>query len=133
MDEGHAHYFNVMGLLDAMWSSGQVIVVDDGYRIEREYLRNMDSESWAYRYYLRFSRSNRVRHVSGRLPNRISRGLRRLTFDSDDDVFVAVAHRTSSGRLVAEESDYSTSVVDYLASEGIRVINCEVALAEATG
>ena len=132
-DESHDHCFNVLQLLGTIRMSGHVIVVDDEGKVDREYRRNLDPAGMVNRLLIRLGKNNQMRYVSGRLTNRIERELRRLRFDSDDDVFVAVASRTSTGRLVAEESDYSTSVVDYLASEGIRVINCEVALAGATG
>ena len=91
------------------------------------------SRGMVNRLLVRLAKDNQIRYVSGRLKIRNTRGLRRLGFDADDDVFVAVASRTSTGRLIAEESDYSATIVDYLLSEGVRVINCEVALAEATG
>ena len=132
-DERHDHCFNVLQLLGTLRMSGHVIVVDDEGRIDREYRRNLDPTGMVNRLLIRLSKGNQIRYVSGQLTNRIERGLRRLGFDSDDDVFVAVATRTSTRRLVAEESDYSDTVVGYLSSQGVRVIDCETALAEAIG
>ena len=130
-DEHHDHCFNVLQLLGTIRMSGHVIVVDYEGKIDREYRRNLDPAGMVNRLLIRLGKDNQIRYVSGQLNNRIERGLRHLRFDSDDDVFVAVATRTSTRRLVAEESDYSDPVVDYLLSEGVRVINCEVGLAEA--
>ena len=130
-DERHDHCFNVLRLLGAIRASNHVIAVDDGDIINREYRRNLDSSGLVYRFLQSFASRGRVRYVSGRLTNRMSRDLRNLHFDPDDDVFVAVASISSSGRLVAEETDYSVTIVDYLSNRGVRVINCEVASSEA--
>ena len=132
-DEHHDHCFNVLQLLGTIRMSGHVIAIDDEGRIDREYRRNLDPAGMVNRLLIRLGKDNQIRYVSGRLTNRIERGLRRLRFDSDDDVFVAVATKTSTGRLVAEESDYSDPVVDYLSSQGVRVIDCGTALAEVIG
>ena len=132
-DENHDHCFNVLQLLATMRGSSHVIAMDSEGRIAGEYQRNLNSRGMVNRLLVRLAKDNQIRYVSGRLKIRNTQGLRRLGFDADDDVFVAVASRTSTGRLIAEESDYSATIVDYLLSEGVRVINCEVALAEATG
>ena len=62
--------------------------------------------------------------------NRLTSGLDLLHFDPDDHVFVAVAHATK-GSLVAEESDYTDAVVNFLAADGVHVMDCQAALAEA--
>ena len=130
-DEGHGHCFNVLQLLGTIRASGQVIVLDHNGYIDREYRRNLDQEGLVYRFLAMLASRGQIRYVSGSLNNRIARGLRRLSFDADDDVFIAVATRTTTHRLVAEESDYSDTVVDYLVSEGVRVIDCEAAATEA--
>ena len=132
-DENHDHCFNVVQLLATMRGSSHVIAMDSEGRIAGEYQRNLNSSGMVNKLLIRLGKDNQIRYVSGQLTNRIERGLRRLGFDSDDDVFVAVATRTSTGRLVAEESDYSDTVVGYLSSQGVRVIDCETALAEAIG
>ncbi len=130
-DERHDHCLNVLRLLGAIRASNHVIAVDDGDMINREYRKNLDSSGLVYRFLQSFASRGRVRHVSGRLTNRMSRDLRNRRFDPDDDVFVAVASRSSSERLVAEETGYAVTIVDYLSNRGVRVINCEVASGEA--
>ncbi len=131
-DERHDHCFNVLGLLGVILKSGHDIVIDDCDKINSQYRNNLYATGLVYRFLKTFASRGQVRYVSGRLINRLSTELRRLGFDSDDDVFVAVATRTSSGRLVAEESDYTDSVVDYLSSEGLQVLDCQAASAEST-
>ena len=130
-DENHDHWVRVSGLLSAIDRLSHTLVVDNEDKIKNEYDRNLNNSGWVRRYIQRFTFRGQVRYVSGSLYNRIYNRLRALRFDADDDVFIAVATRTTTHRLVAEESDYSTSVVDYLASEGVRVINCETAVTEA--
>lgn len=129
-DERHDHFINVMQLLGTMLRSEHVIAVDYEHKIRKEYRENLDPAGWVHKLLRKFVKGGRVVYKSGKLTNRISRKLRLMNFDTDDDVFVAVAYRSSSRRLVAEESDYTDSIIDYLESEGVRIIDCKVALAE---
>ena len=129
-DDCHDHCINVLQLLGTMRACGHLIVVDHEHKIIEEYRRNLSPTGGVHKFLKKFEDDGKIQHVSGRLVERISRKLRLMRFDADDDVFVAVAHRSSSGQLVAEESDYTDCVIDYLGSQSVRVINCEAALAE---
>ena len=61
------------------------------------------------------------------MPARLKSKLNGLNFDNDDYPFVAVASRTGSGKLVAEESDYSAAVRAALTTAGIAVLDCTAA------
>ena len=129
-DDCHDHCINVLQLLGTMRASGHVLVVDHELKVIEEYRRNLRPTGVVQKFLKKFADDGKIQYKSGRLVDRMSRKLRRMRFDADDDVFVAVAHGSSSGRLVAEESDYTDSVIDYLASQSVRVINCVTALAE---
>ena len=133
-DEDHEHSFNVMELLGIIRQSDHYLVLDYDGTIEEQYRNNLQPRAWMHRFLRNFVNRAKIRYVSGRLDNRLSNQLRSRQFDQDDDVFVAVAHATkgdSVGRLVAEESDYTDSVVEYLSSQGVQVMDCQAALAEA--
>ena len=129
-DDDHDHWSNVMRLLTEMDNLDHFLVVDQQDKIFGEYHRNLSRDSWVQKIVDRFVSRNKVIYYSGRLTASIARGLRELGFDVDDDVFVAVAHRTSSGWLVAEESDYSGAVIDFLSGYGVRVMECNAAQSE---
>ena len=129
-DERHDHCFNVLELLGNIRSSGHVIVVDYEGRIQGEYRRELDTGGLVFKYLIDIEKRGWFRYVSGRLSNRTAAGLRRLGFHDDDDVFVAVAARSSDGLLVAEESDYAPPVVAFLAQNGVRVMDCLTTRAE---
>ena len=129
--ECHDHFFNVQQLLGTIRSSGHFIVVDHEGEIEKEYRDNLTSTGWVYKFLNSFSKRGKVLYLSGRLANRLTNGLRHLQFDPSDYPFVAVAKRDSTHLLVAEESDYTESVVEYLSGEGVQVVDCAAALAEA--
>ena len=131
-DEDHEHCFNIMDLLGTIRHSDHYLVVDYDGTIEEQYRNNLQPMGWVYRFFRNFVNQAKVRYVSGRLTNRLSIGLDSLRFDPDDHVFVAVAH-VSKGRLVAEESDYTEAVVEYLSNEGVQVVDCQVALNAARG
>ena len=134
LDERHEHWFNINDLLGIIRQSDHFIVMDYDGAIEEQYRNNLQPRSWVHRFLKDFFNQAKVRYVSGRLTNRLTGGLDSLHFDPDDHVFVAVAHATkgdSVGKLVAEESDYTDSVVEYLSSQGVQVMDCQAALAEA--
>jgi len=127
---GHEHYLYVFRLLSAMDSLGDRLTVDYQYRVLREYRNTLRPNGFVGKLLNKFTTRNRIHYVSGELSQQLSAGLRTLRFDIDDDVFVAVASKTTSGQLVAEESDYSCPVVAFLAGHGIRVLDCLSASAE---
>ncbi len=126
-DEDHEHCFNIMDLLGTIRQSDHYLVVDYDGIIEGQYRNNLQPVGWVYRFFRNFVNQAKVRYVSGRLTNRLSSGLDSLRFDPDDHIFVAVAY-ASKGRLVAEESDYTEAVVEYLSNEGVQVVDCQAAL-----
>ena len=134
LDERHEHWFNVNELLGIIRQSDHYIVMDYDGTIDNQYRKNLQPLGWVHRFLRNFVNQAKIRYVSGRLTNQLSEGLDLLHFDPDDHVFVAVAHATrgdSVGRLVAEESDYNDSVIEYLFGQGVQVMDCQAALAEA--
>ena len=134
LDERHEHWFNINDLLGIIRQSDHYLVMDYDGTIERQYRENLQPRGWVHRFLKNFVNQAKISYVPGRLTNRITGGLDLLHFDPDDHVFVAVAHATkgdSVGKLVAEESDYTDSVIEYLSSQGIQVMDCQAALAEA--
>lgn len=125
-------YFNVISLLNAIRSSNYFIVVDHDHRILGEYRRNLNPNGWVAKFLAEFEKQRQVYSISGTLNNRIANRLRAMGFDRDDEVFVAVAHNTPGSRLVAEESDYTPAVAEYLATEGVAVLDCAGAVAAAS-
>ena len=123
----HNHFLNIFQLLTGIRRLDDFLAVDHEGLIDREYRKNLPANGNIYRFLKDLAFRRRVLYLSGSLSQRISSGLRNLAFDVDDDVFVAVAHRTSSGRLVAEESDYSGAVIDFLSGYGVRVMDCNAA------
>ena len=121
-----------MQLLMNMSNLSDFLVVDHGDEIKNQYERNLSRNGWVSKLLAKFVSRGRVHYVSGHLSARIYNRLRSLEFDDDDDVFVAVAGRTLSGLLVAEESDYSPQVVDYLSDQAVRVVDCALAKAESS-
>ena len=133
-DENHDHCFNVMYLLGIIRQPDHYLVMDHNGTIEEQYRNNLQPRGWAHRFLKDFFNQAKIRFVSGRLINRLTGRLDSLHFDPDDHVFVAVAHATkgdSMGKLIAEESDYTDAVIEYLSGEGVLVLGCQAALAEA--
>ena len=133
-DENHEHCFNVIDLLGIIRRSDHYLVVDYGGLIERQYRRKVPPRGLVSKILRNLVNQAKIFYVSGMLTNRITGGLDALHFDTDDHVFVAVAHATkgdSTGKLVAEESDYNDDVVEYLAGEGVLVMRCQAALDQA--
>ena len=128
---GHDHWLNVFRLLSSMDSLNHLLAMDHSHKVMGEYRRNLSPNGWVGKLLAKFAKRGKVRYLSGELPNRIYAGLRSLGFDEDDDVFVAVATRTTNKLLVAEESDYSQPVVDFLLEHRVRVVDCVFASEEA--
>ena len=130
LGNGHDHWLNVFRLLSSIDVMGDSLVVDHEHIIEGQYRTNLSNTGFVVKLINKFATRNRIRFVSGVLPRQISSGLRSLGFHNDDDVFVTVASRTSSGLLVAEESDYCPPIVEFLLQHSIRVFNCVIASGE---
>ena len=129
-DDNHDHWSIVMTLLSYIGDRDHFLAVDDQHIILGEYYDNLQPNGWVQKLIgLQIARK-RVNYRTGRLGANISRGLRELRFDTDDDVFIAVAIRTPTGSLVAEESDYTPDVISFLSSHGVRVMDCQAAKAE---
>ena len=127
---GHNHWFNVIGILRDMYIRGHSLSIDHEGVIDSQYRRNLGPRGLVYKFLGMLASRGQIRYLSGQLPRGIDVGLRALGFDIDDDVFVAVTSRTSSGLLVAEESDYCQPVVDFLLEHRIRVVDCVFASRE---
>ena len=133
-NEDHGHCLNVIHLLGIIRQSDHFIVIDHEGTIQRQYQKNLKRQGWVHRFLKDFVNQSKIRYESGKLNNRLTSKLNSLHFDPDDHVFVAVAYATrgdSVGRLVAEESDYTDSVIEYLLEQNVRVMDCSAALAEA--
>ena len=131
LDDRHDHWNHVFGLLDSIDRQSDFLAVDHEDIIRAQYDRNINKSGWVYKFVKKFISRGKILYVSGRLTNKVSSRLRSLRFDPDDDVFIAVATRTSTHRLVAEESDYTDAVIEYLSGEGVLVLGCQAALDEA--
>ena len=129
LGNGHDHWSNVMDLLSSMDRLGHSLVVDYEHKILGQYYSNLTRHGWIIKLLGKFSTRGRIRFVSGGLSDSTYTGLRTRGFHDDDDVFVAVTSNSSSGLLVAEESDYSQPVVEFLLERGIRVVDCAFASA----
>jgi len=102
-------------------------VFDTEGEIERQYrrcMKNMRKEPSSYLAYRIVERwlvdvvnKGRILKYSGKLPSKHKRKLDKLKFDNDDHAFVGACSRSSSKRLVAEESDYTQEVRQYLEQE----------------
>ena len=123
-----------MDLLGIIRQADYYLVVDYDGVIEQQYRDNLRPLGWVSKVLRNLVNQAKVRYVSGSLINRITGRLDSLRFDPDDHIFVAVAHATrgdSMGHLVAEESDYTDTVIEYLSREGVRVMDCQAALIAA--
>jgi len=126
----HDHYFNVVELLSTMDKLGHKLAVDNGHEILGQYHRNLTKTGMVMPFLSRFVKRGKILYLSGVLKNRLRNGLRGMSFDKDDEVFVAVCSRTGSRALVAEESDYSATVIGFLEVHDIHVMDCAAAKEE---
>jgi hypothetical protein len=127
-DNSHGHLLNVTHLLDSMIRFGHFLAVDTEGRIEDQYRKQRLNPNGYVQVVLRHLVSRgRLIHYAGQLTNNVRLGLRSLSFDKDDDVFVGVAARISGGKLVAEESDYTLKVIQFLSDHEIHVMDCAAA------
>ena len=126
-DDNHDHWSVMMRLLSSIGEQDHLLAVDGQHEILGEYYSRLGQDGWVQKWVSRQIARGRVMYYSGGLTINLSRGLRELHFHDDDDVFVAVATRTSTGALVAEESDYTQTVISLLSEHGVRVMDCEAA------
>jgi hypothetical protein len=132
-DCNHAKSLQVLTLLEQIKQEHR-ITIDHGRRVLTEYFNNTPGNTHAGQWLkLMLSRSNKLFFRTGRLSNHHeSELIDGLKFDRSDLVFVALASEGPDKLLVAEESDYTPEVKQYLASElGISVLTIEEALETA--
>jgi len=128
---------DAIGLLHALLNSHRIVLDLEG-DIEREYKpyiwmggKGGIVSTW-WRKMMR--RGDKFYYLSNTVPSHHKSHLRdKLGFDSSDLKFVGVASRTTSGYLIAEESDYSQPVRDYIAADlNVTVLGlaecCKIAL-----
>lgn len=128
---------DAIALLYALLRSHRLVLDSEG-DIEKEYKPyiwmkgNGGIVSVWWRKMMR--RGGKFYYLSNTVPSNHKSHLRdKLGFDSSDLKFVGVASRTHLGYLVAEESDYSQPVCDYVATGlGVTVLGlaecCKIAL-----
>lgn len=119
--------------LTNIWESPQQkVAVDSEGKIEAEYERCFSDPKnefqWQWWKYIKWN-AKKVVSYPGKLSNEHTNHLiRSLRFHNDDLPFVGVASKTRDKLLVAEESDYTTQVREYLKSElQVRVMSVEEA------
>lgn len=127
------HGLNMMRMLTCALASKDLIAVDDDGYILKEYRRNLNPTAWVSSMILWFQRQSRIEFKKGDIPARLKSRLNDLRFDNDDHPFIAVASRTGSGKLVAEESDYTAVVRAALTKAGIAVLDCTAATQDCLG
>lgn len=119
--------FTVMHFLTEILRSQHKVAIDREGKIEGEYKRcfgnpkNEFQRKWWI--HIRWSASKVVSYA-GNLPKKHANYLiQRLHFHNDDLPFVGVASKTKDKLLVAEESDYTLRVREYLKNNlGIQVM-----------
>ena len=107
------------------------IALDHGRQVLTQYFSNTPGNTHAGQWLkLILSRNDKLFFRTGKLSNRHELALiDRLHFDRSDLVFVALAAEGPDKVLVAEESDYTPEVKEYLAGElGVSVLTIEKAL-----
>ena len=126
-DNQDAQYLDAVGLLNSILIS-HYIALDNQYKIQNEYHRNIANNSYAQRWFqVMISRSDKIVWRDGQLPNRhVNALVGRLKFDRDDLAFVAVASKGATKQLVSKDSDYNEPVNEYLKDElGVTVYQIE--------
>ena len=106
------------------------IVLDHEKEIQGEYERCFNLvNNQASRALRKWFRSILKRNRSNCLDRRCKRRLRALVFDQDDWPFIGVCVKSANKNLVAEESDYTPEVREYLNDDlKINVLSIEEAL-----
>ncbi len=130
-DCNHAKALQTLSLLEEI-KQGHQITLDHGRSVLAQYFNNTPANSHAGQWLkLILSRSNKIFWRTGRLSNRHEVELvEGLGFDTSDLIFVALASEGPDKLLVAEESDYTPEIKEYLADNlGVSVLTIEEALA----
>lgn len=134
-DYRHPKSLQTLALLEEIKQRHR-IAIDHGGLVLVEYRNNAPWNTHAGQWLnLILSRSNNVFSRTGKLSRRHESDLLEgLHFDKSDLVFLALASEGPDKFLVAEESDYSAQVREYLAEElGVTVLTIEQALETAKG
>lgn len=95
------------------------VAVDNEGKIEAEYKRCFDNPKNEFQHrwwiHINWMANKVVKSYSGNLNKKdVDHLIKRLHFHDDDLPFVGVASKTKDKLLVAEESDYTPKVRDYL-------------------
>ena len=125
----HPKSLQALSLLEEIKKNHR-IAVDHGRHVLTEYFDNTLGRTHAGQWLsIMHSRSNKLFFRTGKLSNRHeSELIDELHFDRSDLVFVALASEGPDKLLVAEESDYTPEIKQYLAQElGVSVLTIEKA------
>lgn len=105
------------------------IVLDHEKEIQGEYERCFNSlNNQASRALRKWFRSVLKRNFSNCLDEKCKIRLKALVFDQDDWPFIGVCVKSANKNLVAEESDYTLEIREYLNGLKINVLSVEEAL-----
>lgn len=107
------------------------LALDTGGQIRAEYERKMGADSEGRKWLANLAVHDRIRmHDLASLPRRVKVELDKAHFHQSDRKFVRLAMATESKCLVAEESDYSKTVVKVLQKDaGLFIHSAETACA----
>lgn len=129
----HGHLQNVLQLLTDIRKNNQPFCVDHYFYVLGQYRKNLNPTGTIAALLNDFMSRNQIRFVDDHPPRKLLNELRNLQFDEDDLVFVGIACHSSSGFLVAEESDYTAEIIDLLARHGVKVLDCQCACSKSNG
>lgn len=114
--------FRAINFLDNVRLRKHIVVLDFEGRIVREYRSCFNSVSYAMRKALnKWFSAIRIRYFSNCLDSKCRTKLTKLKFHQDDWPFIGICIKSNNKKLVAEESDYTDEVKEYL--EGDLEIN----------
>jgi len=122
--------FCAASFIETIINKQHYIVMDSEGKIDAEYRKCFSSVSnEARRALSKWYRSMRKRIYSHCLDEDCKRKLEEFEFDQDDWPFVGVCVKSNDKNLVAEESDYTDEVKNYLINDlGINVLSVQHAL-----
>ena len=129
----HPKSLQTLALLEEI-KQRHTIALDHGRLVLGQYFDNTSGNTHAGQWLrLMLSRNNKLYWRTGRLSrHHESELVDGLRFDRSDLVFVALASEGPDKLLVAEESDYTPEIKEYLARElGVSVLTVEEALETA--
>ena len=116
-DDDDERYGQAIGLCEDI-AEAHRIGLDHDDAIHREYAPWLNASKYLTKWYWKIRNRGRACFCHGCLPApHTSCLLEGLKFHDDDLKFVAVAYNSGHGILVAEESDYTDAVREYLAQE----------------